>query len=71
MNPKIIKIMTLLLFFFFIIQLFTGLSLRFGWKLESIEQIHGISGMIFMLLVFFHWYLFAPFFLRMFRKPKP
>lgn len=68
MKPFVVKTMTLLLFVFFITQMFTGLSLRFGWKPEAIEQIHSISGMIFILLVFFHWYLFGRFFIHMFRK---
>lgn len=70
MNIRVVKTMTLLLFLCFLIQMFTGLSLRFGWKPEMIEQIHSISGMIFILLVFFHWYLFAPIFFRMFRHTK-
>lgn len=70
MKPRVVKTMTLLLFLCFLIQMFTGLSLRFGWKPEAIEQIHSISGMVFILLVFFHWYLFGPLFIRMLRRPK-
>lgn len=65
MKRTAIKIMTLALFFFFLIMMVTGISMRFGWKPEALQEVHSICGMIFILLVFVHWYFFGKMFIAL------
>lgn len=70
MKRRVVKIMTILLFLFFLIMMSTGVAMRLGWEPESIQEIHGICGMIFILLVFYHWHLFGRMFINMLRSPE-
>lgn len=65
MKRTAIKVMTLALFFFFLVMMVTGLIMRFGLKPEVLQEVHGISGMIFILLVFVHWYFFGKMFIAL------
>lgn len=65
MKGRMIKIMTLALFSFFLIMMVTGLVMRFGYKPEILQEVHSICGMIFILLVFAHWYFFGKMFVTL------
>lgn len=65
---KGIKGMTTLLLADFILLAITGVWLRFGHSANTLQQIHAISGMIFILLVFYHWHLFLRFYFHLWKK---
>ena len=65
MKRTVIKVMTVLHFFFFLVMMVTGLAMRFGYKPETLQEVHSICGMIFILLVFAHWYFFGKMFIAL------
>ena len=57
----VIKVINAMLFFSFVIQASTGLSMMLDLKGEAgeiIDEIHGVNGVILILLVAAHVYLF-------------
>lgn len=71
MKKRVIQVMTTLLLADFICLSTTGLWLRFGQQTETLEQTHAVFGMIFILLVFYHWHLFLSMYFRLWKKTKP
>ena len=70
MKKGLIKIMTTLLLIDFICLTGTGLWMRFGQIKEAVEETHAILGMIFILLVFYHWHLFLSMYFRLWKKTE-
>lgn len=65
---RLIRIMTTLLLVDFIGLAGTGLWMRFGRITDGVEQTHAILGMIFILLVLYHWHLFLSLYFRLWKK---
>lgn len=55
---ELLQVMTSLLIVAFLTLMVTGLWQRFGDKSETLQQTHAICGMVFIILVFFHWAAF-------------
>lgn len=60
--------MTTLLLVDFICLATTGLWMRFGPQTETLQEIHAVFGMIFILLVLYHWHLFLSIYFRLWKK---
>lgn len=71
MKRKLTQVMTTLLLADFICLAITGLWMRFGQQTEALQQTHAILGMIFILLVFYHWHLFLGMYFRLWKKTRP